>query len=69
MITYYLIGLLTGVSLTAFFIGKEFYKYYTKFRIQQRQLNRILKLNDNIKNFKNMNSVEVQNINMESIAS
>jgi hypothetical protein len=69
MITYYLIGLLTGVSLTAFFIGKEFYKYYTKFRIQQKQLNRILKLNDNIKNFKNMNSVEVQNINMESIAS
>jgi len=69
MITYYLIGLLTGVSLTAFFIGKEFYKYYTKFRIQQKQLNRILKLNDNIKNFKNLNSVEVQNINMESIAS
>ena len=69
MITYYLIGLLTGVSLTAFFIGKELYKYYNKFKIQQKQLNRILKLNDKIKDFKNLNPIEVQNINMESIAS
>jgi hypothetical protein len=69
MITYYLIGLLTGVSLTTFFIGKELYKYYTKFKIQQKQLNRILKLNDKIKDFKNLNSIELQNINMESIAS
>lgn len=69
MLTYYLIGLLTGVSLTAFFIGKELYKYYIKFKIQQKQLNRILKLNDKIKDFKNLNSIEVQNINMESIAS
>ena len=69
MITYYLIGLLTGVSLTAFFIGKELYKYYYKFKIQQKQLNRILKLNDKIKDFKNLNPIEVQNINMESIAS
>lgn len=69
MITYYLIGLLTGISLTAFFIGKEFYKYYTKYKIQQKQLNRVLKLNDKIKNFKNLNAIELQNINMESIAS
>ncbi len=69
MITYYLIGLLTGVSLTAFFIGKELYKYYTKFKIQQKQLNRILKLNDKIKDLKNLNSIEVKTINMEAIAS
>jgi hypothetical protein len=69
MITYYLIGLLTGVSLTAFFIGKEYYKYYTKYKIQQKQLNRILKLNDKIKDFKNLSSIEFQNINRESIAS
>jgi hypothetical protein len=69
MITYYLIGLLTGVSLTAFFIGKEYYKYYTKYKIQQKQLNRILKLNDKIKDFKNINAIEFQNINRESIAS
>lgn len=69
MITYYLIGLLTGVSLTAFFIGKELYKYYTKFKIQQKQLDRILKLNDKIKNLKTLNSIEVKTINMEAIAS
>jgi hypothetical protein len=69
MITYYLIGLLTGVSLTAFFIGKELYKYYTKFKIQQKELNRILKLNDKIKNLKTLNSIEVKTINMEAIAS
>ncbi len=44
----YFIGLLTGVSVTTFFFGKELYKYYTKYTIQQKQLNRILKLNDKI---------------------
>lgn len=58
-ITYYFIGLLTGVSVTTFFIGKEWYKYYTKYTIQQKQLDRILKLNDNIKNLK---STEISNL-------
>jgi hypothetical protein len=49
-ITNYLIGLLTGVSLSSFFMGKELYKYYTKYTIQHKQLDRILKLNDKIKN-------------------
>lgn len=62
-ITNYLIGLLTGVSVTAFFIGKELYKYYTKYTIQQKQLDRILKLNDKIKKFKNYNSVKTPNFN------
>jgi hypothetical protein len=57
-ITYYFIGLLTGVSVTTFFIGKELYKYYTKYTIQQKQLDRILKLNDKIKKFKDLNSIE-----------
>jgi hypothetical protein len=61
-ITYYLIGLLTGISVTAFFIGKELYKYYTKYTIQQKQLDRILKLNDNIKKFKNLNSIKNTNL-------
>jgi hypothetical protein len=56
-ITYYLVGLLTGVSITAFFIGKEWYKYYTKYTIQQKQLDRILKLNDKIKKFKNLEAI------------
>jgi hypothetical protein len=62
IITYYFIGLLTGVSITAFFIGKELYKYYTICTIQQRQLDRILKLNDNIKKIKNVNSIENSNL-------
>lgn len=51
-ITNYIIGLLTGVSVTAFFLGKEWYKYYTRYTIQKKQLDRILKLNDKIKNSK-----------------
>lgn len=62
-ITYYCIGLLTGVSITAFFIGKELYKYYTKYTIQQKQLDRILKLNDKIQKFKNLKSIETQKFN------
>ena len=64
-ITNYLIGLLTGVSLTAFFIGKELYKYYTKYTIQQKQLDRILKLNDKIKKFKNLKPVETPHLNAD----
>lgn len=63
-ITNYLIGLLTGVSVTTFFIGKEWYKYYTKYTIQQKQLDRILKLNDKIKKLKNLSGSETQNFNV-----
>jgi len=60
-INNYLIGLLT---VTTFFIGKEWYKYYTKYTIQQKQLDRVLKLNDKIKKVKNMNTVEAPNVNV-----
>lgn len=63
-ITNYLIGLLTGVSVTTFFIGKEWYKYYTKYTIQQKQLDRILKLNDKIKKIKTLSTSETQNYNV-----
>jgi len=62
-ITNYLIGLLTGVSVTAFFIGKELYKYYTKYTIQQKQLDRILKLNDKIKKLKDFKTIKTPNLN------
>jgi hypothetical protein len=62
-ITYYFIGLLTGVSVSTFFIGKELYKYYTKYTIQQKQLNRILKLYDKIKKIKNLDTIETPNLN------
>jgi hypothetical protein len=51
-ITNYLIGLLTGISVTAFLVGKELYKYYNRYTIQKKQLDRILKMYDNIKNLK-----------------
>ena len=63
-ITYYFIGLLTGISVSTFFIGKELYKYYTKYTIQQKQLDRILKLNDKIKKIKNLHSIKNQNLNI-----
>jgi hypothetical protein len=63
-ITNYFIGLLTGVSLTTFFIGKEWYKYYTKCTIQQKQLDRVLKLNDKIRRIKNLGSKETPKLNV-----
>jgi uncharacterized membrane protein YciS (DUF1049 family) len=48
-VTYYLAGLLSGVSVASFFIGKELYRYYVKSKVQQKQLNRMLKLNDKMK--------------------
>jgi hypothetical protein len=57
-ITYYFIGLLTGVSVSTFVIGKELYKYYTKYTIQQKQLNRILKLNDKVPKLKKAESIK-----------
>jgi hypothetical protein len=48
----YFIGLITGASITGFLIGKELYKYHTKYTIQQKKLDRILKLNDKIKKYK-----------------
>jgi hypothetical protein len=62
-ITYYFIGLLTGVSVSTFFIGKEWYKYYTKYTIQQKQLDRILKLNDKIQKMKNLDAIKTPNFN------
>ena len=63
-INNYLIGLLTGVSVTTFFIGKEWYKYYTKYTIQQKQLDRVLKLNDKIKKINHLSTAETQNLNV-----
>jgi hypothetical protein len=62
-IAYYFIGLLTGVSVSTFFIGKELYKYYTKYTIQQKKLDRILKLNDKLKRLNDFNSEHAHNLN------
>lgn len=55
-ITYYLVGLLTGISISTFFVGKELYKYYMKYTVQRKQLERLLKLNDKIKKSEKLKS-------------
>ena len=57
-VTYYLAGLLSGVSVASFFIGKELYRYYIKNKVQEKQLGRMLKLNDKIKKSLLTESVE-----------
>lgn len=48
-LTYYIAGLLSGISVASFFTGKELYRYYIKNKVQEKQLKRMLKLNDKIK--------------------
>lgn len=48
-ITYYLAGLLSGISIASFFIGKELYKFYVKDKVQKKQLERMEKLNKQMK--------------------
>ncbi|WP_281224934.1 hypothetical protein [Flavobacterium aquiphilum] len=50
IITYYFAGLLSGVSIASFFIGKELYRYYIKNKVQEKKIHRLLKLNEKIKN-------------------
>jgi hypothetical protein len=59
IITYYLAGLLSGVSVASFFIGKELYRYYIKNKVQEKKLNRLLKLNEKIKNSFPMDTPEM----------
>jgi hypothetical protein len=49
-ITYYLAGLLSGISIASFYIGKELYKFYITNKVQKKQLERMDKLNKQIKN-------------------
>ena len=50
MLFSYLIGVLSGVIIASFFIGKELYKYYIKNKIQSTQLEQLKqnkKINEN----------------------
>lgn len=58
-ITYFLAGLLSGISVASFFIGKELYRFYVKNKIQKKQLDRMAKLNDKIKKSFHIDSVEM----------
>lgn len=69
-ITYYIIGFLTGVSIATFFVGKELYKFYMKYTVQKKQLDRMRKLYDKIKkseNVKNNDSVPVNSTDFLNI--
>ena len=60
-ITYFLAGLLSGISIASFFIGKELYRFYLKNKIQKKQLDRMAKLNDKIKKSLFFESNEMSN--------
>jgi uncharacterized membrane protein YdjX (TVP38/TMEM64 family) len=64
MLRINLAGLLTGGSVASFFIGKELYHYYVKSKIQQRQLNRMLKLNDRIQKSSAAKRVELPKVSL-----
>lgn len=51
-IMYYLAGLFSGFCIGTFFLGKKLYHYYILNKIQKKQLDRLLKLNDKIKKTK-----------------
>jgi hypothetical protein len=65
-VTDYLAGLLTGVSVASFFIGKELYHYYVKSKIQQKKLNRMFKLNDKIQKSEMLKQVNIAKMNVEA---
>ncbi len=44
-IVYYFSGVLSGATVTAYFFGKELYKFYIKNKIYEKKLIRIEKLN------------------------
>ena len=48
-------GLITGFAIASFFIGKELYKFYKRSKIQEKKIQRLIKLNINLsKNSKNI---------------
>lgn len=64
IIVYYFMGLITGIALAAFFVGKELYKCYIKYEIQEKQLDRIIKLNNEVNKFKILTSIESQDLSI-----
>ncbi|WP_426092469.1 hypothetical protein [Flavobacterium sp. DSR3-2] len=63
---YYFAGLLSGISVATFFIGKELHHYYVKNKVQRKQLDRMLKLNDKMHKSKVFVSTENSKLNVEA---
>jgi hypothetical protein len=45
MIIYFISGIIAGVSVSAYFIGKELFSFHRKNTLQEKQLDRMRKLN------------------------
>jgi hypothetical protein len=45
MIIYFISGIIAGVSFSAYFIGKELFAFHRKNSLQEKQLDRMRKLN------------------------
>lgn len=45
MITYFIAGIIAGLSVSAYFIGKELFSFHRKITLQEKQLDRMRKLN------------------------
>lgn len=45
MIIYFLAGSISGISVAAYFLGKELYRFYKKNTMQKKQLQHLTKLN------------------------
>jgi hypothetical protein len=45
MIIYFISGIIAGVSVSAYFIGKELFAFHRKNSLQEKQLDRMRKLN------------------------
>jgi len=44
MLLNYLLGLLSGIAIASFFIGKELYRFYVKNKVQVKQIERLRRL-------------------------
>ena len=45
----FFIGSVTGFAVASFFIGKEFYKFYKRSNMQEKKIQRLLKINAKIR--------------------
>ena len=45
MLIYFITGIISGISISAYFIGKELFSFHRKNTLQEKQLDRMRKLN------------------------
>jgi hypothetical protein len=60
MIIYFVSGIIAGVSVSAYFIGKELFVTHRKNSLQEKQLDRMRKLNHQLSTKISLNSSNKQ---------